>query len=220
MTTLYVFLDESGNFDFGPRGTCHFVLSAMYTTTPGLTAAAMQELKYARLAAREQELEFHATENRQATRDAVVTTINGIRDHFKVHTIWADKHFAHSTKQDPVEMMALVGTAMGRWICKAAGTGHDQVVLVFDSVLTGRKQDAFKAAVKPALKQLGIPFHLCFHPVKSDLNGQIADYFSWAMFRRLENRDNRSYLQLWFDGWTEFHIFHNGHTRYWNPEGR
>jgi hypothetical protein len=114
-------------------------------------------------------------------------------------------------------MMAFMGEAMGRWISKSVGTGHDQVVMVFDSVLTGQKQEAFKAAVKPALKSLGVPFHLCFHPVKSDLNGQIADCYSWAIYRMLESKDKRSFSQLWFPEWSLFHIFQNGNVRYWNP---
>jgi len=34
MSTLYIFLDESGNFDFSPKGTKYFVLSAVSTLDP------------------------------------------------------------------------------------------------------------------------------------------------------------------------------------------
>ena len=34
MKTLYIFLDESGNFDFSPSGTKYFILTALSTTLP------------------------------------------------------------------------------------------------------------------------------------------------------------------------------------------
>ncbi|WP_448255937.1 DUF3800 domain-containing protein [Microbacterium aurum] len=33
-TPIHVFIDESGNLDFGGKGTDHFVLSAFLTTDP------------------------------------------------------------------------------------------------------------------------------------------------------------------------------------------
>jgi hypothetical protein len=54
-----------------------------------------------------------------------------------------------------------------------------------------------------------------FHPVKSDLNGQIADYFSWAWFRRIERNDVESMNALSGIPWSKFDLFRNGHTQYW-----
>ncbi len=34
MSNLYIFIDESGNFDFSPNGTQYFVLTSMCTLTP------------------------------------------------------------------------------------------------------------------------------------------------------------------------------------------
>lgn len=214
--TLYVFLDESGNLDFSGRGTDHFVLSAAYTTDPCASAAVMQALKYRQLASGSVDLEFHATENALATRRHVMEAVAALRGVIRVHSLWIDKHYAHPSKHDDVTMVAFFGTAMGRWLGKAVTGDHDQIVMVFDSVLTGKKQAAFKAAVKPELKKLGIPFLITFHPVKADLNGQIADYFSWALFRLLERGDKAAFLQLSLAvPWTTFDLYQRGHTRYW-----
>ena len=32
--TLYIFIDESGNFDFSPTGTKYFALTSISTTSP------------------------------------------------------------------------------------------------------------------------------------------------------------------------------------------
>ena len=34
MKTLYVFIDESGNFDFSPSGTKYFILTTLTTIVP------------------------------------------------------------------------------------------------------------------------------------------------------------------------------------------
>ena len=60
-----------------------------------------------------------------------------------------------------------------------------------------------------------MPFRLLFHPVKSDLNGQIADYFSWAWCRRLESNDTGPCESLAGIPWTNFNLFRYGHTLYW-----
>lgn len=212
--TLYVFLDESGDMVYSDKGSDHFVLSAVYTETPCHSAAQLQDLKYELLAAGSLDLEFHATENSKGTRRRVAEKIRNLPN-IKVHTLWIDKRYTAPALQDPVALFSLFGRAMGKWIATVVAKNHDQVVMVFDSVLTGKQQDAFKAAVKPQLKQLPVPFRLVFHPVKSDLNGQIADYFSWAWFRHLERGDPEPRSSLTGIPWTDFHLFRYGHTLYW-----
>lgn len=46
MKTFYIYLDESGNFDFSVKGTEHFVLCAMTTLEPISTQEPLQALKY------------------------------------------------------------------------------------------------------------------------------------------------------------------------------
>ena len=212
---LYVFLDESGNLDFSGRGTDHFVLSAVYTTDPCRSAAVMQELKYDLIGQGSDDLEFHATNNTPGTRRRVSEAITSLADTIDVHTLWVDKHYAHPTQHDDVTIMSAFGTAMGRWIDRAVSGDHTQIVMVFDSVLTGKKQAAFKAAVKPALKQLDIPFRIAFHPVKSDLNGQIADYFSWAWLRHVESKNPAAMEALGGVKWTQFNLYRKGTRRWW-----
>lgn len=212
--TLYVFLDESGDMTYAEKGSDHFVLSAVYTDTPCQSAASLQALKYELLAAGSEDLEFHATTNSPGTRKRVAHTVSTLSN-IHVHTLWIDKRFTAPSLQDSVRLFSLFGGAMGKWIGTVVAKDHDQVVMVFDSVLTGKQQDAFKAAVKPRLKQLPVPFRLVFHPVKSDLNGQIADYFSWAWFRHLERGDDEPRRSLAGIPWSEFHLFRAGHTKYW-----
>jgi hypothetical protein len=144
--TLYVFLDESGDMVYTEKGSDHFVLSAVYTDSPCHSAAPRQDLKYELLRAGSLDLEFHATDNSKGTRKRVCEVIRTLPD-IKVHTLWIDKRYTAPTLQDPVALFSLFGKAMGRWIATVVTNDHDQVVMVFDSVLTAKQQDAFKAAV-------------------------------------------------------------------------
>ncbi len=209
-------MDESGNFDFSHKGSDHFVLSAMYTTQPCRSASVMQSLKYEQMARRSTDIEFHATNNSKGTRKRVIDSIGQLEDVIKVHSLWIDKHYAHPCKHDPVELFSLFGAAMGKWVLKMFGGKHRQVILIFDSALTAKQCKAFQARIKPQLKMLKAEYQMLIHPVKADLNGQIADYFSWAKFRSLERGDTEAEtaLQERID-WTDFDLFRYGMKRYW-----
>ena len=60
---LYVFIDESGNLDFGPKGTKNFVLAAVITKRPLVSSLNMQKLKYGYLEKNINIEYFHASED-------------------------------------------------------------------------------------------------------------------------------------------------------------
>ena len=97
--TLFVFMDESGDLQFGPRAKQHFILSAVCTGNPAVLAAKMQELKYEQMAKGSTDLEFHATQNSKGTRQRVVDTLCGMPG-LRVHSMWVDKAYAQPHLQD------------------------------------------------------------------------------------------------------------------------
>ncbi|WP_027505959.1 DUF3800 domain-containing protein [Rhodococcus sp. UNC23MFCrub1.1] len=212
--TLYVFMDESGDMTFAAKGTQYFLVTAVYTSDPCESAQKMQALKYELLAAGSEDLEFHATQNSYGTRQRVLECIADMTN-IRAHTLFIDKGYTHPSKQDAVKLFTIFGTAMGKWLASVVAHDYDQVIMIFDSVLTGKQQGAFKAAVKPKLKEMKVSFRLLFHPVKSDLNGQIADYYSWIAFRALESKDLAPATKLNDTTWTKFNLFRMGHTVYW-----
>jgi len=178
----------------------------------------MQQLKYQMLAEGWPDFEFHATTNKQATRDRVVNAIRTVGPGgLHAHTIWCDKHLAAPKIQSSIEFMTILGKAMGRWIARSqASNQYEHVVMMFDTVLAGKAKDEFIGRVKRELKATGTRFTIHAKPVTSDLNGQIADYFSWARFRSVEQNDERTETLLRERvPWTDFNIFWNGHRRYW-----
>ncbi len=115
--TLYVFMDESGDMQFTAKGSQHFILSAVITDTPCESAAVLQRLKYEQIAKGSQDFEFHATSNTPGTRKVVAESIRSMNS-FVVHTLWIDKAYAHYSKQNPPELFAIFGKAMGTYLGK------------------------------------------------------------------------------------------------------
>jgi hypothetical protein len=67
--------------------------------------------------------------------------------------------------------------------------------IIFSGTPTNEKQEIFKASVKTELKQLNIskPHTIHFPHPKSDRFLDVVDYASWAIYRKWENEDTRSY---------------------------
>ena len=215
--TLFVFMDESGDLQFGRKASQHFVLSAVCIREPSESAARMQKLKYELMAQGSRDLEFHATENSRGTRKRVLACISELTN-LRVHTLWINKAFTIPSLQSEVALLKEFGTSMGRWVEQALRESSDeQVIMIFDSLLTAKQQKIFLKVVKPILGTLGVPYRVLFHPVKQDLNGQIADYFSWAAFRLLERNDGEAVRQLMAtSNWDDFNLFEKERQTYWS----
>jgi len=214
MNTLYVFLDESGNLDFSRSGTEHYVLAAVTTIKPLASSQGLQQLKYDLL---EQGIDteyFHASEDRQATRNEVIKRLQTMSNTIKVHYIYAQKPKAHPRLQNSAAFYAKLGTVLIKFIINYKSNGFSKVVIVFDKALTRKDQKAFLGEIKPELKKLGKPYEIYFHRTLSDFNGQIADYFAWAKYVSLERNEQRPINALSNITMTEFDLFARG-TKIW-----
>ena len=214
--SLFIFVDESGNFDFSHTGTRHFVMAGVAALAPIESAATIQALKYQLLAEGHDQSEFHATQDRQEVRNRVFSAISGLAN-IRSHVIFGDKHLAAPALQSDTSLHALFGRSLvSHVIGTYASADFRQVVVLFDQAFSKKKQGTFNAAVKPELKALGKPFHIYFHPMKTDSNGQIADYIAWAKFVQLERNEQRPWDELQSAlKPSDFNIFRHGHTRYY-----
>ncbi len=193
MSNLYVFVDESGNLDFSLRGTKYFVLSAITAISPIDSSNKLQDLKYELLAEGTggNDFEyFHASEDRQSTRDKVFETISNTSS-IKINYIIAEKRKTHP-KYHNQQFYGLLGSALTKYLLlKNKKTSYDKIIIVFDQALSKKEQASFLKQVKPLLKEIGKPYAIYFHRMISDFNGQIADYCAWAKYVELERGETR-----------------------------
>ena len=75
MPTLHVHLDESGNLTFKPTGSQYYVFTAAWTYDPAPLGSELTALRFALLKRGHDLHRFHATEDKQVNRDAVVDAL-------------------------------------------------------------------------------------------------------------------------------------------------
>lgn len=215
MSSLFIFLDESGNLDFSPKGTAHFVLAAVTALQPLQSSTELQKLKYSLLGSGEDVQHFHASEDKQDTRNKVFQTINSLNN-IKINYIHAEKCKAHPVIRDTASFYGLLGKTLLAYLMRSyTAAQFNEVIIIFDKALTKKEQNQFLKTIKPQLKALGKPYRIYFHQTLSDFNGQIADYAAWAKYVSLERTENRPLQAMGNLQVTSFDIFQNGKKKYY-----
>lgn len=188
--TLYIFVDESGNFDFSESGTKHLVMTALFCLTPVHSASILSELKYQLLSEGVGLANFHASEDRQQVRNLVFQKIASIAG-LEAHTFWFTKELKQGNHVARDTVFASFGVALANLLRSSRLLDCDNAVVVFDKTLLYKEEVAFRAKCKPIFSRVGKPFNIYFHNVNRDFNGQIADYVAWANFVSLERNEHR-----------------------------
>lgn len=236
--TLYIFLDESGNFDFSPTGTKYFLLTCISTVNPLKDRDAFSNLKYEVLGLGGSQEYFHATEDKQFVRDRVFNLIRGLKD-FEIDSViaqknktnWslyeepqlgakADKAFSFKTKQVEERFYKQISETLLQYVVHRyisfKKIRPEKIIIIFDTVFNPNKQEFVKKHLKQYFKQrFEIVPYINFHQIKADINCQIADYCGWALMRKWENNDLRSYSLISGRISSELPIFERGKTTYY-----
>lgn len=90
------------------------------------------------------------------------------------------------------------------------------MVVVLGALFTKARQDVIKQTLKRELKQhIEKPFQIYFHDGRADINSQIADYCSWAIYRSVEDEETRPLNAIEDQLLTPLHIFKKGTTEYY-----
>ena len=187
---IYVLIDESGNFDFSSKGSKHFVVSAFITPDPIECGHGMSRLTYEFLArGLSDQIPFHASENSQGTRLRVTESLCPTGHVCSIHSIYVEKHRVMTEMHDPLTFYSLIGGSMGKYLVEEFSNEETNVVLLFDVLLPARQRSGFLKTIKHELNKLQTRYTISFRPVKFDVNGQIADYYCWSVFRSLELGD-------------------------------
>lgn len=195
-STLFIYLDESGNLDFWKSGTTHFVMSAICTSDPSQNLSMLGRLKYDFLASGINIPNFHASEDVQVVRDKVFASFVNFSI-LSAQTFWVKKDDVRFTSTEHVKVYRLFGAGFAKW-ARSLSVEIELVtfVLVFDRGLSVKEQRAFLKATKGIFANLGSAYFVFFHNVHKDFNGQIADYIAWAHFVNLERDERRPLAAL------------------------
>jgi hypothetical protein len=216
---LYIFLDEGGDLDFSASGSKYFSLTSVAKFRPFNIAPRLDALKYD-LIEFGLELEyFHAANDRQAVRDRVYEIIQLHLASLRIDSLIVEKPKTGPALRDVLQFYPrMLGYLLRYLIEHQPLQGVDEVVVITDTIPVQKKRKAIEKAVKVTLKNMlpdDIRFRVMHHASKSTFGLQVADYCNWAIMRKWERGDARSYDLIKSRILSEFEIFRNGTTHYY-----
>ena len=194
---VYIFLDEGGNFDFSRNGTKYFTLTSVTSRRPFGFDRPLADLKYDLIELGLDLEYFHASEDRQAVRDRVFEIIHDYLGEVRIDSLIVEKR----KTQPSLRRLASFYPRMLGHLLQSALAALDlstavQIVVVTDRIPVAKKHSAVEKAIKTTLATLlptDMPYRVLHHESKSSFELQAADYCNWAVYRKWDRGDERSY---------------------------
>lgn len=202
LPTLHIHTDESGNFDFSPRGSRYYVFAAAWTYYPVALAAGITRLRFEQIKAGHGESlsSFHACEDSPWLRERVISTLLSYTP-WSFAALVVEKAKVNPANYDPPHFYPKFLSMVLRFILRGrVRPGTSQILIYTDTLPMAQKKQA--KAVQVAIKascqreQLDIPFHVLNHRRESNAWLQVADYCCWSVCRKWEHGNSDAYDRL------------------------
>lgn len=218
MSQIYLFSDEAGCMTFNRETNVSRFFIICTVATDDLSAGfALHELRHELLREGLPLNEcFHATEDRQAVRDRVYASFNG-------HKFAIQATICEKAKAQPQVRASKARFYKYPWYYhlkhgfrRHVPDGSD-IVVTAASIGTKRERATYRSALDDVVNQNISNARWCvdFRPAIADPWLQIADYCAWAIQRKWERNDTRSY-DLISDRITyEYELWRHGTTLYY-----
>ena len=137
---------------------------------------------------------YHATDDRQFVRDRVFATIG--RHDFSIQATIMEKSKARPSVRESRPSFYGTGwqTHLRHGVAEQV-TPDIELLMTAATIGTGNERAAFQGAINDAMRQVMQPgaWRTVFCPAAVDPCVQVADYCAWAIQRKYERGDCRSY---------------------------
>jgi len=207
--TAFIYLDESGDFNFSPTGTKYFVLTCMVTTNPSCLPRELLPVKYecvsGKIPRRIKEHKFqrfHATDDSYAVRERVFNVLSSHSNHqrcgcFQTYSIIMQKDKTSLSARSDFEFYSKAFEMLTGYVLEHDSVvSSDKVIFITDTLPTkkeGKVNQALKSHLNEWAARTKKIYMLHHHQSASDLNLQAVDYLSWALYRKWESADQKAY---------------------------
>ena len=215
---LYIFLDEGGNLDFSPNGTHYFTLTALSKTRPFNAYKELNELKYDILEKGIDLDSFHASEDKQLTRNSVFDIIAQNLPETRIDSLILDKKKIHPLIRREMRFYPEMLGYLLKYITNGLDESYKEILIFTDTLPLNKQRKAVEKTIKTTLSHIlprHIPYKIFHHSSKSNYDLQIVDYCNWALFRKWERKDERSYRKIETFIKSEFEIFKSEEIEYY-----
>jgi hypothetical protein len=210
---VFAFLDEAGEYVFHAKSGAYLVYTGVITAIPTLFSREFAELKYELLAQGHCVERFHASEDKQFVRDRVFALLSASKD-FAIHSIVVRKNRINPSMYKH-GVYSVAYRTMLRYL--VGGGGVDQAHIIVDTVPDKQQQTALQKTLRQKAEQaMGqIPFSINHHSSASHAMLQVADYCAWAIHKRWQSGDSRSYDLISGKVENEFDLYRKGERIYY-----
>jgi hypothetical protein len=202
MTTLHVHLDESGDLTFSPRGSRHYLFAVAWTYDPGPLARDLTALRFGLIKQGHNLDAFHACEDKQADRDQVVALMTGYNT-WKYAGLVVEKRMVNPAIREPHDFYPKFASMLLRFVLRGRVQRNTSRVLIYtDTLPMSQRRRAVETAIRAtcetelAARPVSLPFMSLHHSRQSNTWIQVADYCAWALFKKWESGDTRTYDQI------------------------
>lgn len=206
-----MFADESGNFDFSTgRGASKYFIVTTVSTGDFAPGDALLQLRRQLAWERHDQKtpDFHASEELQAVRDRVFDELS--RFAFRVDTTVIEKRKVYPhIAADQVRFYKTAWYLHFKYIAPRIAKEGDELLVISASLGTKSRREAFRGAVEDVVAQVSpaADWRTVSWAAASDPCLWVADYCAWAIQRKWESGDPRSYDLIRDKIATEFDAF-------------
>lgn len=215
MAVQFVFADEAGCFKFeaGEHASRYFILCTLRMEECGV-GAELLDLRRHLMAKKQIDGEgFHCTTDKQAIRDEVFGVLK--RHNFRVDSTLLEKRKAlPRIRPDEPTFYKYAWYYHAKDLLPRRFKADDNVLISAAALDTAKGKAAFKSAFNEVIQQTGkhLEHSTVFHLAKTDPCLQAADYCAWAIQRKYERGDARSYDLIGDKISSEFDLWRFGKT--------
>ena len=214
----YIYADESGNFDFSRNvgATRFFVLTTVVINDYSVESDLLElrrELAWEGVELRDG---FHATTDKQRVRDRVFGILSAC-DLRIDSTILEKRKATPEIRSTDLMFYKQAWFYHLRYVAPRVTSESDELLVVAASIGNKRERVAYLAEIQDAINQTSPAktTKSAMWSAASDTCLQIADYCSWAIYRKWERSDTRSYKVIQNKIVSELETFRHGVTVYY-----
>jgi hypothetical protein len=210
---VHVFSDEAGDFVFKPPRegiSRYFMIGTVTVRDCGIgdrVLALKRDLAFDGMVLDG----FHASSDKQWVRDRVFEVIADADLRYDV-TILDKRKTIDKYRRSALRFYKLAWYLHFKYVAPIVADHADELLVVASSLQISKKKKVVGQAVEDVVAQVAptLKHHTAFSANGSDPCLQVADYCTWAVQRKYEMGDTRSYDLIDHHVRTEFHPFAGG----------
>jgi len=189
----YIFLDESGNLDFNPSGSRYFVMTSVSLVRPFPWGTKLDDLKYDCIEFGLKLEDFHCTYNNWHVRRRVFDIIASDLDEIAIDYLIVDKPKTAPEYQDAGRFYSfMLEHLLSHVVTSEPCARAEKIIVITDTLPVKKKRQLTERKIRKSFVALTRPgsHTILHHDSCSHYGLQVADYCSWALYRKLQQGDS------------------------------